>query len=93
MTNTPEKLWVLPLWGQDYPQDCRVSEEKEDDDSQEYIRADIVIKALEECQEEIDNYVRQEYQHDHSVQERYRQRGFSCNPARIALESLKETNK
>jgi hypothetical protein len=41
MTDAPEKLWVLPLWGQDYPQDCRVSEEKEDDDSQEYIRKDI----------------------------------------------------
>jgi hypothetical protein len=52
MTNLPEKLWLLPLWGTEYPQDCRVSEEKEDDDSQEYIRKDIYdapnsnIKAL-----------------------------------------------
>jgi hypothetical protein len=43
MTDAPEKLWVLPLWGTEYPQDCRVTYEKElfEDDSQEYIRKDI----------------------------------------------------
>jgi hypothetical protein len=80
MTDAPEKIFEysdLPV----------ISEH-----STEYIRKDIVMKALEECQEEIDNYVRQEYQLDHPVQERYRQRGFSSNPARIALKELKENN-
>ena len=45
--------------------------------------------ALVECRDEIDRYVRQEYPHDHPVQERYRQRDFSTNPARIALAALK----
>jgi biotin synthase-related radical SAM superfamily protein len=47
MTDTPKKIWVLPLWGRDYPQDCRVSEVKEDDDSQEYISRDIVTLMLD----------------------------------------------
>jgi hypothetical protein len=51
MTDTPEKIWVLPLWGTDYPQDCRVSEEKEDDDSQEYIRKDISDTRIEKLKE------------------------------------------
>ena len=43
--------------------------------------------ALVECRDEIDDYVRHEYPHDHPVQERCRQRDFSANPARIALEA------
>jgi hypothetical protein len=62
--------------------------------------ADTVIKheariaeleaALTECQEEIDQYVRQEYSLNHPLHERYRQRDFASNPARIALANLKE---
>jgi hypothetical protein len=42
--------------------------------------------ALFECQEEIDAYIQHEYPHDHPVQERYRQRDYAANPARIALQ-------
>lgn len=42
--------------------------------------------ALFECQEEIDDYIQFEYPHDHPVQERYRQRDYAANPARIALQ-------
>jgi chromosome segregation ATPase len=45
--------------------------------------------ALFECQEEIDAYIQQEYPHDHPVQERYRQRDYAANPARIALQGDK----
>ena len=41
--------------------------------------------ALVECQEYIDDYVRQEYPLDHPLHERYRERDFAANPARIAL--------
>tara|TARA_R110000851_G_C12712840_1_gene527538 strand:- start:204 stop:479 length:276 start_codon:yes stop_codon:yes gene_type:complete len=53
MTNTPEKIWVLPLWGTEYPQDCRVTYEKElfENDSQEYIRKDISDARIEELEE------------------------------------------
>ena len=44
--------------------------------------------AFVECREEIDGYIRQEYPHDHPVHRLYRQRGFSANPARIALAAL-----
>ncbi len=47
------------------------------------------VGALEECQAEIDEYIRHEYPGDHPVQERYRRRDFSANPARIALATLK----
>lgn len=43
-------------------------------------------EALIECREEIDGYIRQEYPLDHPLHERYRERDFSANPARIALE-------
>lgn len=55
---------------------------------QEYVRADIVeklINALYECQDELDQYSRQEYPLDHPVHEQYRQRDFEANPARLAL--------
>jgi hypothetical protein len=56
MTNTPEKIWVLPLWGTEYPQDCRVTYEKElfENDSQEYIRKDISDARIEHLEDEKD---------------------------------------
>lgn len=45
--------------------------------------------ALTECRDEIDEYIRREYPFDHPVYERYRQRDFALNPARIALEATK----
>jgi hypothetical protein len=53
-------------------------------------RIDKLESALRDCEVEIDEYVKQEYPHDHPVQERYRQRGFSSNPARIALAEIKK---
>jgi hypothetical protein len=52
MTDAPEKLWVLPLWGTEYPQDCRVTHEKEvfENDSQEYIRKDISDARIEQLE-------------------------------------------
>ena len=47
-----------------------------------------LVEALGECRDEIDNYIRQEYPHDHPVQERYRKRDFSANPARAALAAM-----
>lgn len=47
------------------------------------------VVLLEESQEEIDDYIRREYQSDCPVHERYRQRHFAANPARIALAELK----
>jgi transposase len=49
-----------------------------------------LVEALKECEAEIDQYIRQEYPADHPVHERYRQRDFGANPARIALAQLKE---
>jgi hypothetical protein len=46
---------------------------------------DAALVALFECMEEIDAYIQQEYPHDHPVQERYRQRDYAANPARIFL--------
>jgi len=53
-------------------------------------RVRALVDALRECEAEIDQYIRQEYFGDHPVQERYRQRDFGANPARIALAKLKE---
>ena len=44
------------------------------------------LTAIEECRDEIDQSIWNEYPHDHPVQERYRQRDFSANPARVFLE-------
>jgi len=49
-----------------------------------------LVEALQACEAEIDQYIRQEYPADHPVHERYRQRDFGANPARIALAQLKE---
>ena len=47
------------------------------------------VQGLEKCQAELDAYSRQEYPLDHSVHERYRQRDYDANPARITLAALK----
>ena len=47
------------------------------------------VKGLENSRDEIDAYIRQEYPQDNPLHERYRQRDFSGNPARIALAELK----
>ena len=51
------------------------------------------MDGLRECEGEIDQYIRQEYPHDHPVQERYRQRDFAANPARATLAALKGTDQ
>lgn len=56
-----------------------------------YHHDDVVLElvaALEECRDELDAYSRQEYPGDHPVHERYRQRDFGANPARIALAKI-----
>ena len=50
------------------------------------------VGGLQECEQEIDDYIRQEYPHDHPVQERYRQRDFAANPARTTFAELKRTD-
>ena len=47
------------------------------------------VQGLEKCQEELDEYSRQEYPLDHTVHQRYRQRDYDANPARITLAALK----
>ena len=47
--------------------------------------------ALKECMDEIDDYIRHEYPIDHPVHERYRQRDFSSNPARVYFEARDDT--
>ena len=46
------------------------------------------VGVIVECREEIDDYIRHEYPHDHPVQERYRERDFAANPARAFLARL-----
>ena len=52
---------------------------------------EIATQGLIESRDELDAYSRQEYNCDHPVHERYRQRDYDANPARIALEALKGT--
>lgn len=47
------------------------------------------MAGLEESQREIDQYIQFEYPSDHPVHERYRNRDFSANPARLALAEIK----
>ena len=47
------------------------------------------MEGLEKCQAELDEYSRQEYPLEHPVHERYRQRDYDANPARITLAALK----
>ena len=52
-------------------------------------RLEDAVQGLEKCQEKLDEYSRQEYPLDHTVHERYRQRDYNANPARITLAALK----
>lgn len=38
------------------------------------------------CQDELDEYSRQEYPSDHPVHEQYRRRDYDANPARVTLK-------
>jgi len=51
------------------------------------------MEGLEKCQEELDEYSRQEYPLEHPVHERYRQRDHDANPARVTLAALKGAGK
>lgn len=55
-----------------------------DGESAKIIRG--LLKALIQCRDEIDEYVKNEYPMDHPVHERYRQRDLAANPARMTLE-------
>ena len=52
-------------------------------------RLEDAVQGLQKCQAELDEYSRQEYPLDHTVHERYRQRDYDANPARITLAALK----
>lgn len=49
-----------------------------------------LVESLKKCRDELDAYSRQEYPLDHPVHERYRQRDFAANPARIVLSKIEE---
>ena len=46
------------------------------------------VDGLRECEQEIDDYIRQEYPYDNHLHERYRQRDYAANPARTTLAEL-----
>lgn len=48
---------------------------------------------LVQARDELDEYSRQEYLLDHPVHERYRQRDYDANPARIALSEISSEAK
>jgi hypothetical protein len=93
MTDAPEQIWAgisaaRDGWYQNVNMKCGMYEF----DMTEYTRTDIanariaeLEAALTECQKEIDDYIRQEYPGKGYLHERYRQRDFAANPARIAL--------
>lgn len=56
------------------------------------LRADLATAVffLGKARDEIDAYIRHEYPADHPVHERYRQRDFAANPARVAMEELRK---
>lgn len=91
--SAPRKIWAnvivesngLGLCGEWNHADCGHLEDEI------YHHDDVVrelVAALEECRDELDAYSRQEYPGDHPVHERYRQRDFDANPARIALAKI-----
>ena len=49
---------------------------------------EIALEGLKKSQQEIDDYIRQDYPQDIPLHERYRMRDFSANPARTALAEL-----
>jgi len=53
----------------------------------------LALVGLEECRDEIDRYIWQEYPGDHPVYERCRNRDYDANPARIAIAKIKVEQK
>jgi hypothetical protein len=49
----------------------------------------IAMVGLVQSQYELDQYSLHEYPSDHPVHERYRQRDYDANPARIAIAKIK----
>ena len=97
MSEAPERIWatgsnLTGSWNQ-------VKATFKGPVETEYVRADLIeeleaklakaMAGLKQCEEEIDQYIWQEYPSDHPVHERYRKRDFSANPARLALAELK----
>lgn len=52
-------------------------------------KLEIAMAALDQCCDELDAYSRQEYPGDHPVHERYRQRDYDGNTARVALTAIR----
>ena len=79
----PEKGW----------QEIEVLEEglKGQDDYIGTLEAKLALAehGLQQCEAEIDHYIRHEYPGDNPVHARYRKRDFAANPARITLAQLK----
>jgi hypothetical protein len=49
----------------------------------------IAMVGLVQSRDELDQYSQNEYPSDHPVHERYRQRDYDANPARIAIAKIK----
>ena len=102
MTNAPDRIWIEDEFG-DGDEDQWTYGTWDVRNYMgydvEYVRADRIdaltakladaMDGLEKCQAELDEYSRQEYPLNHSVHERYRQRDYNANPARITLAALK----
>lgn len=90
----PDRIWAYPSyvtgWNSANAHDRPII------NATEYVRRDpavlaalpevqALVDALRQCRDELDEYSRQEYPLDHPVHERYRQRDYDANPARVAL--------
>lgn len=51
-------------------------------------KLDLAVDALKECQQELDQYSKNEYPSDHPYHVRKRERDYDANPARIVLAQL-----
>ena len=49
----------------------------------------VAMVGLVQSRDELDQYSQHEYPSDHPVHERYRQRDYDANPARIAIAKIK----
>jgi hypothetical protein len=90
MSDLVKRLQVstASYWDEDtqsWVEDSALCDEAADRIEELEAERDAALVALFECMEEIDAYIQQEYPHDHPVQERYRQRDYAANPARIFL--------
>ena len=89
--SAPRKIWLQEPVGLPGEEERSWCVEPQSDVDDLYHHDDLVrelVAALEECRDELDAYSRQEYPGDHPVHERYRQRDFDANPARIALAKI-----